>query len=786
MKSNTKRAVALILAVLLMTIPLSACGGGGSTAQNPEFVYVPTYTSLPPEVGENGMNTVTYANGLLYFSMNVPYDSQGKQLTSAEVEKLNEKMQTSTTIEMSSDSMMSSATNINETDVGYTYRTSLYSIKADGTEFTKLEGYAPISVEGQNSSINSFCVGPNGNIWTVETVSLQSGESYKETYYLRQLDATGKEISNIVINDLISVTQEYFYVNNVICDKEGNVYLCMGDSGIAVIDANGQLLFTLTDSGWISSVATLSDGSVGAVSSGENGSSIKLIDVKSKSWGKSLAAPYDVYNITPGGGEYDLCYTSNANLNGYKASTQESEVILNWINSDVDSENIRYAMLLEDGSVLAVSSAWNEETSKNDCEIITLKKTPYSETAQKTTLTLATMWLDYNLKSRIVNFNKTDPKYRIEIKDYSQYNTEKDYTAGLTKLNTEIISGNIPDMIDVSGLPYEQYAAKGLLEDLYTYIDGDSEIKRDAFVPSVLKALESSDGKLYMLAPGFSITSLIGNPSVVGDEMGWTIDEFQKVLAEHPEADYPFGQYTDRSQILTYFCTLNMESFMDWETGTCSFDSDEFKSVLTLAKSFPEKVDYSEENNMDASELIASGRQLFSFYSAYDFQSQQFYKAMFGGDITYKGIPTEDRAGNLLTTFGSALAITTSCKDKAGAWTFIRSLYSTKYQEAQYQLPVIQTAFDKKLADSMKKDENSGGMAMGMGDFEVQFGPTTQDEADAIVAMVESIRHTATSDESLMNIINEEAGAFFSGEKTVDQVADIIQSRMTIYINEQR
>lgn len=786
MKNRTKKLLALILAIAIGTIPLSACGGGGDTAQNPEFVYVPTYTALPSEVGENGMNSVTYSNGLLYFTMNVPYDNQGNQLTAAEVEKLNENMQTSTTIEMSSDSMMSSATNINETDVGYTYKTSLYSIKTDGTGFTKLEGYAPISAEGSSSSINSFCVDGNGNIWTVEAVGVQSGDEYKETYYLRQLDATGKEISNIVLNDIISNEQEYFYVSSIICDKAGNVYLCLGESGLAAVDANGQLLFNLTDAGWVNSAVLLADGSVGAIVGGENGNSIKLVDLTAKSWGKTLTAPYDAYNVNPGGGGYDFCYTSNSLLSGYKASTQEAEPILNWINCDVDSDSVRYSMLLDDGSVLAVTSVWNEETSKNDSDIVTLTKTPYSQTEQKTTLTLATMWLDYNLKSRIVNFNKTDPKYRIEIKDYSQYNTEKDYTAGLTKLNTEIISGNIPDMIDASGLPYEQYAAKGLLEDLYTYIDSDAEIKRDAFVPSVLKALENSDGKLYMLAPSFSITSIVGSPSVVGDEMGWTMEELQQLLKEHPEADYPFGQYTDRNQILTYFCTLNMESFMDWETGSCGFNSDEFKSVLTLAKSFPEKMEYSEDNNLNTSELIASGRQLLEFYSAYDFQSQQFYKAMFGGDITYKGIPTEDRAGNLLSTYGSSLAITTSCKDKAGAWSFIRTLYTPEYQESQYQFPVIQSSFDKKLAEAMKEDESTGGMAMGMGDFEVKFGPTTQEEADAIIAMVKSIKHTVTYDESLMNIIKEEASAFFSGEKTVDQVADIIQSRMTIYINEQR
>ena len=41
--------------------------------------------------------------------------------------------------------------------------------------------------------------------------------------------------------------------------------------------------------------------------------------------------------------------------------------------------------------------------------------------------------------------------------DYSQFNTEDDYSAGVTKLNTEIISGNVPDIFVSDQLPIEQY-----------------------------------------------------------------------------------------------------------------------------------------------------------------------------------------------------------------------------------------------------------------------------------------------------------------------------------------
>ena len=36
----------------------------------------------------------------------------------------------------------------------------------------------------------------------------------------------------------------------------------------------------------------------------------------------------------------------------------------------------------------------------------------------------------------------------------------------------------------------------------------------------------------------------------------------------------------------------------------------------------------------------------------------------------------------------------------------------------------------------------------------------------------------------MMNIINEEAAAYFSGQKSAEEVAKIVQSRMQVYLSE--
>ena len=52
--------------------------------------------------------------------------------------------------------------------------------------------------------------------------------------------------------------------------------------------------------------------------------------------------------------------------------------------------------------------------------------------------------------------------------------------------------------------------------------------------------------------------------------------------------------------------------------------------------------------------------------------------------------------------------------------------------------------------------------------------------------MLYTFNQVYSYDQELMNIISEESAAFFSGQKSAKDVAAIIQSRVQIYVNENR
>ena len=77
-------------------------------------------------------------------------------------------------------------------------------------------------------------------------------------------------------------------------------------------------------------------------------------------------------------------------------------------------------------------------------------------------------------------------------------------------------------------------------------------------------------------------------------------------------------------------------------------------------------------------------------------------------------------------------------------------------------------------------------MGYGWDDFSVEIYAAKQEEVDAVRALIDSVDTAVEYNQQISTIISEEAAPFFEGQKSASEVADIIQSRVQIYINENR
>ena len=71
----------------------------------------------------------------------------------------------------------------------------------------------------------------------------------------------------------------------------------------------------------------------------------------------------------------------------------------------------------------------------------------------------------------------------------------------------------------------------------------------------------------------------------------------------------------------------------------------------------------------------------------------------------------------------------------------------------------------------------------GYDDWDVDIYAASQKEVNEIKAMIEVAKPVATGDEMIYSMIAEEAAAYFEGQKSAQEVAKIIQSRVEIYVS---
>ena len=814
-----KKTCCLVLALVLALGLLSACGGEGGPTNTPapEFAYVAKYTELEGEF--EGMNNACFAGGRIYFMSSVQdgeitesyvsYDENGNPILDENGEPVMEE---------------------------YTYPnyvTALFSMNADGSDLKRVGSYAPTAIpEGAQggSWVSAFTAAPDGRLIVAENVSYSTGSgepgaatgsdlevaplsvdvpvtsdapdvgefTYVEKYLLRVFDQQGNETASIDLSQFNENEEEYFYMSGMVADGDRGICVSVGNELLG-ISFEGELLYRIPAGEGIDgfmSLVNLSDGSAAVLAYANDYSEIKLLSVDAET-GKLVDNEVDfdrsVYRVYPFGGDYDFGYNKGESFFGFDADTGKETKLLTWINCDVDGNNLSGVFPQENGDIVCLTTEYGNEGGSTNY-LISLVKTPYDQVPQKTTLTLACTGLDYTVKNEILKFNRMDGDYRIEVRDYSEYNTDEDYTAGNTKLITEIGAGAVPDILITNGLPIDTFSARGYFTDLWSFIDADAELGGcEALVEPFLNAV-SQDGKLYWITNSFMLQTLAGHSSVVGTEPGWSYEELYAALDQMPEGCEVLSRGTTKQSVFDSICNLNLDEFVDWGSGVCSFDSEEFIDLLKFTDLFPKDFDWehNEWTQDDGDDVrLREGRQLLLNMNISNPSDVVYYKGYFEGGMTLIGFPGVPGSGAVFSTYSPGFAISETCKEKDAAWRFVSGFLKEDYQNnyGSYGFSVNRKLFDKSFQDALGQEFNNYVMDEN-GEFVNQKITFTQEDMDMLLGVINNAQlygqSYASYDDQLQQIVSEEVSSYFSGEKSAEDVAAMIQNRASIYVSEQR
>ena len=490
--------------------------------------------------------------------------------------------------------------------------------------------------------------------------------------------------------------------------------------------------------------------------------------------------------IASGTGQYDFYASASDGVYGLTQNAPEPVKVFDFLASDLEVESVTaFSFLSAETAVLLYFNSDYGSTAE------LFKKTGGKGQGDKVALSLACTYADQNLSKAVVRFNKTNKKYRIVLKEFS-FDDE-----GNNTLNMEIAAGNIPDMLCISqDMPVESYAAKGMFEDLEPMFLKDEEVAAHNYLDNVIDSYRI-DGKMYFVVPAFNVIGLIGKKKDFGDTVGVTTSQIEKMIKKRKLSYETALGPTSRDSMLSWVMFCAMDEYVDWDRGTCSFGSESFINLLKFCAKFPRKINYENIDWVKMEAAMREGKQLARDGYMFNFDSYMRERyGYIGEDISFMGYPGKGENGPVIM-YDLAIAITNNSDYPEGCWEFLREFYLDDFQQSiDSSFPVSEEAI-MMLADKAMNpkiftyiDENGKEVSepetgsVSINEKMVKLPVPSQEDIDAVMDILRDLKTKISVDSKITGIIDEEAGAYFAGQKSAEETADIIQSRVKVYISE--
>lgn len=564
-------------------------------------------------------------------------------------------------------------------------------------------------------------------------------------------------------------------------DAQGNEYLGIYGNGILCQKTDGTLQKIEGTQG-NEELFKGRDGNVYGISA-DNDKSIDVYDAEALTRQKiDIDLPKSGYNnarILPGNANFDyLCYQVD-DLYGVTIADGSVTKLINWEESDFTGDRVSYAYQLQDGRFIIMD--FSLETMVEPYATWLLTARTQEELDSMALISMAS--LGSTSGDLVHQYNRQAQGHRIVLKSYADteagsYHSRKD------ELENDLINGIVPDiLVNDSDLNYQKLSNKGLFEDLSVWMANDPEFHEDEYLMNFFASMKYK-GRLERLSTRFDVDAWMAKTEFLGGKTGLTMADY--FALDLPEGMALMGSNFDREMAFQESMYSQLGVLVDYENGTCRFDSPEFVQILELFGSLPAK-----RGTEDVYAFEENRALLFqnTFFGLLDYVS--YVQTYFGNaDVTLTGTPLEASGSGGVFIPWSGFMMVSSSEHKEEIWEFFKFCLSKENQmkspsyAAQgfpVQLEALEAAFEK---DRQPRGEMDTFSRM-YGDAEVEIKPATKEQADELMTYIKGITTSAYADQTVRNIVSEEAGKYFAGDCTAEDAAKMMQSRVSLYLAEQ-
>lgn len=389
---------------------------------------------------------------------------------------------------------------------------------------------------------------------------------------------------------------------------------------------------------------------------------------------------------------------------------------------------------------------------------------------------------------------------------------EKDY---ISRLNTNIMGTGGSDLIAADIIPWYQYSDSGYLEDLSLYIENDPDFNKENYFNGIFEASKYKGG-LYMLPQSFSFDYLEYDRrygfdgKLTGITSYKALMEFAETL-NLPEETKAFN-YLGGEQMFNRMFSSDYNYFIDFETKKVNFTDGYFEELLHSAKeaesrgwiSLPsftqdEAATFSFDNivladiNEDSTNAVFGFNGVHSLYSyltkkhipdGQDNINVAMSTATAGGvnsDYSEIGGIVGDKEGSCGYSLMNGYVMNSQSQNRRLAWEFLKFMLEINTPGSIAGIPVNKEAMSEQarlyITGGLFMPEMDTEMTDAEKQIHTDFLSITED-------FVKSITSHIINDSYISEVVFTEVSEFFSGGRSAEETAKIIQDKIQLYMNE--
>lgn len=397
---------------------------------------------------------------------------------------------------------------------------------------------------------------------------------------------------------------------------------------------------------------------------------------------------------------------------------------------------------------------------------------------------------------------------------YVRYEVGMEGDSGITaedamkKLNTQILSGDGPDVMILDGLPLDTYIEKGMLKDLSGILESmDGE---DALFANLTEGFRDGNGAVYVLPMCIRVPLLAGDRAVIEsmNDLESFADRVEALRREKPEGGL-LGIY-DAETLLKLFGMVSSSAWVD-ENG--QMNTEEIREFLSQMKriydtelkgAVPDEVSALEAEDeelsqygVDASAMkmqvcqnilnIPRGYALLACGYVEDIQlcldnvtsviraDENMSYRIFSGQEQNPFIPR------------AMVGISARTEQPDVAEAFVRQMFTKETQENMHEgYPVNRAAF-AEVFDFYEPDAENGSMMLSMPDGTEEelhlYWPNGEEEKDFTDRIMELQVPVRTGD-YLCGLVYETGVKVLEGSMSVEDGAEEIGKKAALYLAE--